>query len=88
MAGARSTRASTAVTRLKERTGNEGYSMSITGSGHFTLSEEPGGPALCAPMELDDFVEFVKKLGPQQVRKVSKLDVAFEKQLVKKKPEA
>lgn len=88
MAGARSTRASTAVMRLKERTGNEGYSMSITGSGHFTLSEEPGGPPVCDPMELDDFVAYVKKLGPQQVRKVSKLDVAFEKQLVKKKPDA
>ena len=86
MAGTRSTRASNAVTRLKERTGNEGYTMSITGSGHFTLSESPGGEALCAPMELDDFVAYVNKLGPQKVRKVSKLDVAFEKQLVKKKP--
>jgi hypothetical protein len=88
MAGARSTKASNAVTRLKERTGNPGYSMAITGSGHFTLSAEPGGPPLAPPMDLDDFVAYVNKLGPQKERKVSKLDVAFEKQLVKKKPAA
>ncbi|MFD2365144.1 hypothetical protein [Pseudoduganella sp. GCM10020061] len=85
MAGARSTRASTAVERLKERTGNPGYSMARTGDGHFFLSEAPGAPPLCAPLELDDFVAFVNKLGPQKERRVSKLDAAFEKQLVKKK---
>ncbi|MFP5390227.1 MAG: hypothetical protein ACLGI6_01590 [Gammaproteobacteria bacterium] len=86
MAGARSTRASSAVERLKQRTGNDGYSMAITGSGHFLLSEQPGEAPLNAPMELDDFVAFVNGLGPQAVRRVSKHDVAFEKQLVKKKP--
>lgn len=85
MASARSTRASTAVDRLKERTGNQGYSMARTGDGLFFLSEKPGEPPLCEPLELDDFVAFVKKLGPQEVRRVSKYDVAFEKQLVKKK---
>ena len=80
----RSTRASAAVDRLKERTGNNAYSMSITGAGHFFLSERPGAPPLCAPLELDEFVAFVKGLGPQQVRRVSKLDVKFEQQLVKK----
>jgi hypothetical protein len=39
-----------------------------------------------APLELDEFVAFVNGLGPQTPRRVSKLDVAFEKQLVKKKP--
>ena len=63
-----------------------GYSMARTGEGLFFLSERPGEPPLCAPLELDDFVAFVNKLGPQTPRKVSKLDVAFEKQLVKKKP--
>lgn len=85
MSTARSTRASTAVERLKERTGNPGYSMARTGEGLFFLSEAPGEPPLCEPLELDDFVAFVKKLGPQEVRRQSKLDVAFEKQLVKKK---
>lgn len=85
MSTARSTRASTAVERLKERTGNPGYSMARTGEGLFFLSEAPGEPPLCEPLELDDFVAFVKKLGPQEVRRVSKYDVAFEKQLVKKK---
>ena len=85
MAQQRSTRASTAVERLKERTGNPGYSMARTGDGLFFLSDSPGAPPLCAPLELDDFVAFVNKLGPQKERRVSKLDAAFEKQLVKKK---
>jgi hypothetical protein len=86
MAGARSTRASAAVDRLKQRTGNTGYSMARTGDGLFFLSERPGAPPLCAPLELDEFVAFVNGLGPQVARRVTKNDLAFEKQLVKKKP--
>jgi hypothetical protein len=86
MAGLRSTRASAAVERLKKRSGNAGYSMARTGDGLFFLSERPGAPALCAPLELDDFVAFVNSLGPQVEKRVSKHDIAFEKQLVKKKP--
>jgi hypothetical protein len=86
MAGARSTRASAAVDRLKRRTGVTSYSMARTGDGHFFLSEKPGAPPLCAPLELDDFVAFVNGLGPQEVKRVSKHDVEFEKQLVRKKP--
>jgi len=86
MASARSTRASAAVDRLKRRTGQTGYSMARTSDGSFYLSETPGAPPLCAPLELDDFVAFVNGLGPQEVRRVSKNDIAFEKQLVRKKP--
>lgn len=86
MASARSTRASAAVERLKRRTGVTTYSMARTGAGHFFLSEKPGAPPLCAPMELDDFVTFVNGLGPQEVKRVSKNDIEFEKQLVRKKP--
>jgi hypothetical protein len=85
MAGARSTRASAAVERLKRRTGHPGYSMARTGDGLFFLSERPGEPPLCAPLELDEFVAFVDGLGPQPERRMTKHDVAFEKQLVKKK---
>jgi hypothetical protein len=86
MASARSTRASAAVDRLKRRTGVTSYSMARTGEGYFFLSEKPGAPPLCAPLELDDFVAFVNGLGPQEVKRVSKHDVEFEKQLVRKKP--
>jgi hypothetical protein len=86
MSTARSTRASAAIERLKVRSGNAGYSMGRTGEGLFFLSERPGMPPLCEPLELDQFVAFVNKLGPQTPKRVSKLDVAFEKQLVKKKP--
>ena len=81
---ARSTRASAAVERLKLRSGNPRYSMAITGTGLFALSIEAGAPALCAPLELDQFVAFVNAQGPQVARRVSRLDVAFEKQLIKK----
>ena len=86
MASPRSTRASAAVDRLKLRSGNAGYSMARTGDGLFFLSEKAGAPPLCAPLELDAFVAFVNGQGPQVARRVSKLDVAFEKQLAKKKP--
>ena len=84
MASARSTRASSAVDRLKKRTGNTAYSMARTGDGLFFLSESPGAPPLCAPLELDEFVAFVNGLGPQEVKRISKHDAAFEKQLVRK----
>ena len=86
MAGARSTRASAAVDRLKRRTGVTSYSMARTGDGLFFLSEKPGAPPLCAPLKLDEFVAFVNGLGPQEVKRISKHDVEFEKQLVRKKP--
>jgi hypothetical protein len=86
MASARSTRASAAVDRLKRRTGNNGYSMARTGDGLFFLSERPGAPPLSAPLELDAFVAFVNALGPKVERRMTKSDIAFEKQLVKKKP--
>ena len=84
MSTARSTRASAAVDRLKVRTGNSGYSMARTGEGLFSLAEAPGEAPLCAPLDLDDFVAFVNQLGPQVVRRMTKSDIAFEKQLVKK----
>jgi hypothetical protein len=86
MASSRSTRASAAVDRLKRRTGNTSYSMARTSDGMFFLSEAPGAPALNAPLELDDFVAFVNGLGPQEVKRITKNDAAFEKQLVRKKP--
>jgi hypothetical protein len=82
----RSTRATSAVDRLKLRSGNPRYTMARTGNELFFLTEGPGLPPLCAPLELDDFVKFVNGLGPQTPRRVSKLDVAFEKQLTKKAP--
>lgn len=80
----RSTRATSAIERLKERSGNRLYTMARTGDELFFLTGGPGLPPLCEPLELDAFVAFVNALGPQKARRVSKLDVAFEKQLTKK----
>ena len=38
---------------------------------------------LCSPMLLDEFVVFVNAYGPQAPKRVSKLDIAFAKQLGK-----
>lgn len=85
----RSTKASAAVERLKARDGNKPYSMVRTGDDLFYLvlgtgagTQEKLGQAL----PLDDFVKFVNGFGPQVAKRVSKLDVAFEKQLSKKRP--
>jgi hypothetical protein len=82
----RSTKASSAVERLNKR-GEQNYSMGTNGKGLFWLSQ-PGkngvSNKLCEPMTMDDFVVFVNGFGPQIVKRVSKLDVEFSKQLVKK----
>lgn len=82
----RSTKASSAVERLNKR-GEQNYSMGTNGKGLFWLSQpSENGPStkLCEPMTMDDFVSFVNGFGPQIVKRVSKLDVEFSKQLVKK----
>lgn len=83
----RSTRATSAVERLKERSGNDAYAMVRTASGAFYLVDNSGEGApviLSEQLPLDDFVSFVKAYGPQKPRRQTKSDIAFEKQLVKK----
>ena len=83
----RSTKASNAIDRLKRRSNNPHYSMIVSGSGLFclSLSSDTGeSQRLCEPLGLDDFVAFVNAYGPQIVKRVSKLDVEFSKQLTKK----
>lgn len=84
----RSTKASAALERLKSRSGNASYSMVRTADGMFFLvsSEGGGAPAkLSEALEMDAFVAFVNAYGPQTPKRVSKLDVAFESQLTRKK---
>ncbi|OGQ51401.1 MAG: hypothetical protein A3J24_11825 [Deltaproteobacteria bacterium RIFCSPLOWO2_02_FULL_53_8] len=85
----RSTRASAAVERLKARSGNAQYSMARSADGmfHLVLGADTGiQQKLSDPLELDAFVKYVDAYGPQKPKRVSKLDVAFEKQLIKKNP--
>lgn len=82
----RSTKASAAIDRLKRRSGNSHYSMTLNGSGMFCLvllNELGKSNRLCEPMLLDEFVIFVNAQGPQTLRRVTKLDAAFAKQLGK-----
>lgn len=83
----RSTKASAAIDRLKKRSGNEQYSMIMNSSAMFSLVLATGAgesTRLCEPKMMDDFVMFVNAYGPQTPKRVSKLDIAFSKQLVKK----
>jgi len=84
---ARSTKASAAIDRLKKRSGNELYSMSMNSGAMFSLLLATGGgesERLCEPMMMEDFVTFVNAYGPQILKRVSKLDIEFSKQLSKK----
>ncbi|WP_394779254.1 hypothetical protein [Undibacterium sp.] len=83
----RSTKASYAIARLKDRSDDAPYSMVTTADGRFYLVLANGDAdpeKLNEPMELDEFVRFVNAQGKQTPKKISKLDVAFEAKLHKK----
>ncbi|MEC4723602.1 hypothetical protein RY831_31190 [Noviherbaspirillum sp. CPCC 100848] len=80
----RSTKASAAITRLNARDMDYRYSLGINAAGLFyLLRAAPGAKPekVSDDMPLDEFVQLVNQTGPQKKVKVSKLDVAFEKQL-------
>ena len=82
----RSTRATAAVARLNQRSEGRHYLMVVTGSGQFLLRERVDGvdQARSEPLPLDDFVRLVDATGPQVVRRITKNDAAFAKQLIRK----
>lgn len=83
----RSTKATGAIERLNARAGTRQYSMVRTSGELFYLvrrTAENPAEKLSEPLPLDEFVTFVNAYGPQKPQRVSKLDIAFEKQLVKK----
>lgn len=78
---ARSTKASNAVLRLKERTQQAPYSMVTTGDGRFylVLSDAEGQQQkISEALEMDEFVHYVNNLAKLAPKKASKLDLAFE----------
>lgn len=82
----RSTKATAAVDRLKRRSGNALYSLTLSSNSLFCLVLPDNAGVitrLCEPMLLDAFVAFVNAFGPQMTKRVSKLDIAFAKQLGK-----
>ena len=82
----RSTRATAAIARLNARSEGHHFMMILTGTGLFKLSEqvEGGHTLLSDALPLDDFVRLVDSMGPQKIRRVTKNDAAFAKQLVRK----
>lgn len=85
----RSTRATAAIERLKVRTNNPDYSLVLSANGLFQLVQASDTGAILTigdALPLDDFVAYVNGHGPQTPRRMTKSDVAFEKQLVRRKP--
>ena len=82
----RSTKASNAVLRLKERSNQAPYSMVTTSDGLFYLvlnNSGDGSEKLNEPLEIDAFVNFVNSVSKQAPKKASKFDMAFEEKLQK-----
>ena len=79
----RSTKAISAVERLKTRTGNARYAAVAMPGGIFYLVERTaaGSTRLSEPMPMDEFIAFVNAREPAKPRKVSKLDLAMEEQI-------
>ena len=82
----RSTRATAAVARLNQRSEGPRYMLIILSSGLFKLQAQTGDDEkqTSAALSLDDFVRFVNAIGPQKIRRITKNDAAFAKQLVRK----
>ena len=80
----RSTKASAAVNRLNARDPAYRYSMGMTASGFFYLLRAASGQTpekISGDLTMDEFVDCANKTGPQNKVKMSRHDVAFEKQL-------
>ena len=82
----RSTRAASALTRLNARSGDRQYVLTSTRDGLFYLSEWVGDETrpVTEPCGLDAFVALVNSMGPQTPKRMTKNDIAFQKQLNKK----
>lgn len=82
----RSTRATSAITRLNSRSEGRRYMMAFTGTGLFILRERIDGTdkPLSDALSLDDFVRLVDSMGPKKMPRITKSEAAFVKQLVKK----
>jgi tagatose-1,6-bisphosphate aldolase len=83
----RSTRALAAVERLKRRTGDSSYLMVFLPGDRFCLAQQgecDGVRKISEACDQDGFIALVDSISPPKPRKAGKLDIAFEKQLVKK----
>lgn len=81
---ARSTKASYAVLRLKERSNQAPYSMVSMPDGRFFLTlarPDASVETVCEPLEIDAFVSFVNGINKLAPKKVSKLEQAFDAKL-------
>ena len=82
----RSTRTTAAVARLNQRSEGPRYILVILSNGLFKLQAQTGEDEkqTSEALSLDDFVRFVNAIGPQKIRRITKNDAAFAKQLVRK----
>ncbi|CAH2788878.1 MAG: hypothetical protein CBHOC_2298 [uncultured Caballeronia sp.] len=77
-----STKAISAVERLKTRTDNAHYAaVAMPGGVYLVERTAAGSTRLSEPMPMDEFIAFVNAREPAKPRKVSKLDLAMEEQI-------
>lgn len=80
----RSTKASAAVERLRTRSGNPDYSLSVRGDGLFVLrlaSADGQSEIVGGPLPMEEFVSLVNGISASAPKRESKLDTAFRRQL-------
>jgi hypothetical protein len=82
----RSTRATAAIARLNARSEGRHYTMALSSNGLIKLRERVDGidTELSTALALDEFVKLVDSMGQQKEPRITKIEAAFLKQLVKK----
>jgi hypothetical protein len=75
----RTTRASAALERLKQRSHEEGYSLTHLNDGRLVLTL--GGTRIGEPLELDHFVVFVNGIAKEPPKRISKFEREFDEKL-------
>ncbi len=81
----RTTRAASAVERLKARSGETGYSLIHLGDGRLALSLN--GDRIGEALELDAFVAFVNEQHKAAPKRVSKFEREFDEKLARARSE-
>jgi hypothetical protein len=84
----RTTRAASAVERLKQRSHENGYSLTNLSDGRLALTLD--GARIGEPLELDHFVVFVNGIAKDPPKRISKFEREFDEKLARagKKPVA
>jgi hypothetical protein len=77
----RTTRAASAVERLKSRSGEDGYTLIHLGDGRLALSLN--GRRVSEPLDLDGLVQFANQIAKEPPKRVSKFEREFDEKIAR-----